>query len=346
MAIIQQTVRNPDGTLAQVSFDTVTGQPVTGAAPAVQTNDAFTSDLKELGLAPTAPTAAQAPTTAQKVVSKPKENVGGGSRGEKGGTGYTTSAGPNDSKSFGSNAKTGQPSGRSAANNYGYTNKPAALGLAGMIPGPIGLAGKALNVGINASNVAATNKAREALGLGKKGFGENLGASLRDQKGHVADVKIGAKQYSVGLEAQDKYGRTTLTPEEGRKRAASLKSSIVEATPKESKARRASFAKENPGATGFFGRVKEGVGSIFSGIFGNDIKAAAQGKVPNSTSAMNPGGISIGKGGFPSAPSAPAGSSKGSSQYGGFSSAAGKARGESISPGAAGAIGKGSGGLY
>jgi hypothetical protein len=345
MAIIQQVIRQPDGTLATVSFDTLTGKQTEAAAP---TTNSFASSLEALGLSPTqeAPTPAKQ-TVAESEIKKPKEELASNGRGERGATGYSTSAGPSaaagPSKGFGDNTSSGI-SWRTASNNYGYTNKPTALGFAGMLPGVAGLAGKAINMGINASNTAATNKARESLGLGKKGFGANVGSTISDKKGHVADVQIGTGQFSVGLEAQDQYGRTTLTPTEAQNRARALKSDIVEATPAQSKSRRASFAKENPGASGFFGRVKEGVTSIFSGIFGP--KGVTPGTVANSVSASNPQGISIGSGGFPSAPTAAKGSTQGSSQYGGFSSAAAQSRGESISPGASKSIGAGKGGLY
>src|SRR5688572_10686799 len=57
-----------------------------------------------------------------------------------------TSRGEKESTGLGSGSY-----GRDQSNNFGYVNKPAGMGLVGMVPGPIGLAGKAVNVGINAN---------------------------------------------------------------------------------------------------------------------------------------------------------------------------------------------------
>lgn len=118
-----------------------------------------------------------------------------------------------DSKSYDPYANTGTP--RTAVNNFGYENKPGFIEAANFIPGPMGLAGKAINVAMNVNNKVAIDKAREMLDLEPSGKMSNV---LRDTKGSIADVNIGGEDYSVGFEAVDNKGRTTLTPEEARER--------------------------------------------------------------------------------------------------------------------------------
>lgn len=105
---------------------------------------------------------------------------------------------------------------RTMSNNFGYEKKPLIAKAMGFLPGPAGLAGKAINLAMNANNKVAINKARETLGLPETGKLDNL---IKDNKGKVADVKINDQNYAVGFEAKDKKGRTTLTPNEARTRS-------------------------------------------------------------------------------------------------------------------------------
>jgi hypothetical protein len=142
------------------------------------------------------------------------------------------------------------------------------MGLLGALPGPAGLAGKAVNAGINASNTKATNIAREQMGLEKVSMARALGNLISDQKGKVADVKIGPNDYAIGLEAQSKVGKTTMTPDEANKRAFANQTNIVEMTPAESKASNTAFKEEYGG--GWFSKAKQEVSNIFESFFGGE----------------------------------------------------------------------------
>lgn len=336
MAIIPTTIRLPDGSLGTVNFDTVTGQQVGTPTQTnkIQTNDAFTSDLDELGLSPTPETPeAPKPTVAQEVKKAPVDRSNGGDRAQEAGQG-----GPSTQQAGLANF------GRSATNNYGYINRPGALGFASMLPGAAGMAAKAVNAGISANNTAATNKAREQLGLDKVSFGRALGNMFSDQKGQVADVKVGQNQYSVGLEALDKTGRTTLTPTEAAARAASNATSLIEATPAESKAARAEFTEEHGS---WLDRARTAVGDIFSSIFsGDDDEVTTQ-----TEAALNEQGLKAAREAgptgdvdkFPDRPSSPGGNSD---KGWGDMSQSERDRAESMSGEVSDSIREGKGGLY
>lgn len=106
--------------------------------------------------------------------------------------------------------------------NRGYINKPSWAKYASFLPGMAGTIGKAVNMGINANNVAAVNSARKAMGLDPTGVGGAIKGTLKDNQGQIARVGIGDGQYSVGFESLDKYGRTNMTPEEAMARARAL----------------------------------------------------------------------------------------------------------------------------
>jgi hypothetical protein len=105
-----------------------------------------------------------------------------------------------------------------AAENYGYVNKPGFMSLTGMLPGPMGIASRVTSGMINQGNNQAIRRAREALGLPneKPSFLGDVYKSPKD--GKVAEVTIGNQDYPVGLEAKTKDNRTTLTPNEARMR--------------------------------------------------------------------------------------------------------------------------------
>lgn len=106
------------------------------------------------------------------------------------------------------------------ADNFGYRSKPGLVSLAGALPGAAGLAGKAVNAAWNANNSSAVAKGRDVLGLDPLSTKENIKSVVRDNKGHVADVKVNntGKQYSVGYEALSPAGRTNLTVTEANNR--------------------------------------------------------------------------------------------------------------------------------
>jgi len=156
--------------------------------------------------------------------------------------------------------------------NFGYFDKPGIMSFAGALPGPLGLAGKAVNVGINASNMQATSKARDMLNMPSLGFMDNAKGVLSDQKGYVgsiaySDPTLGTQVTPVGFEALTKQGQTTLTPNEARMRQ-QLNPTTVEATKQQTKTNLEAFQKEQP--PGLFSSMAAGVKDMFSNIFGDD----------------------------------------------------------------------------
>jgi hypothetical protein len=112
--------------------------------------------------------------------------------------------------------------------NRGYINKPGWMKYTSLLPGAAGTIAKAVNLGINANNVAAVNSARKAMGLDPVGIGGAIKGTLKDNQGQIAMVEIGSGQYPIGFEALDKYGRTNMTPEEAMARARALGVDIKE----------------------------------------------------------------------------------------------------------------------
>lgn len=111
---------------------------------------------------------------------------------------------------------------RASADNHGYINKPGIAKYANLVPGPIGTAARVGNLAVNASNLGAVNEGRAEIGLDPLKGKEALRTVLKDQHGQVANVKINDNDYAVGYEALSPDGRTNLTPDEARKRAALL----------------------------------------------------------------------------------------------------------------------------
>lgn len=245
--VIPRLVRKPDGQNKTVYINPATGKEVSD--PENYTiRDQFTANLEELGLV-------EKPTKKEKESPKGRQrkqsdrNVAGGFEGPSAYTG-----GPSD-----------KGKGRTAADNYGYIDKPAALGFASFLPGPLGLAGKAANLAINASNVAATNKARGMLGMEEK---TNLGGIIRDQKGYIGDITYEGETSPVGFEALTRDKRTTLTPNEARMRKELL--DAEEATPEAKKENVKEFRKENPRSliSRIFGPAKEAIGKVSDTVRG------------------------------------------------------------------------------
>lgn len=107
-----------------------------------------------------------------------------------------------------------------AAENYGYINKPGYMSFLGMAPVPgAGMASMALNTGINLGNNQAIRTAQKMLGIPspKPNFVKDMVKSPKD--GFIGDIPIKGKNYPVGFEAKNKEGETTLTPNEARMRS-------------------------------------------------------------------------------------------------------------------------------
>lgn len=168
-----------------------------------------------------------------------------------------------------------------------YINKPAGMGLAGMIPGPIGTVGKLANIGINMNNTAAVNDQRKRLGLEEQSLGGKIKSSLFDQKGKIAEVRIGDQQVPVSFEAETKHGRTTMTPKEAEDRARARGVSIEEVSQEEERLREKELgSRKNP-----FSRMISEATSFIDNLFGKDDEDASGGFMSKDT--------------FPDRPSAP-----------------------------------------
>ena len=118
---------------------------------------------------------------------------------------------------------------RDATNNFGYFDKPKGLGFASMLPGPLGLAGKAVNAGINANNMAAADKARSYLGLSPTStFGKVKGV-VSDNQGVVSKTaNIGGTDYGITFGGVNPNGTTSLTPDEARTRSLTMDAPVKE----------------------------------------------------------------------------------------------------------------------
>lgn len=269
------------------------------------------------------------------------------------------------------NASGGGGGGGSRAqnNNFGYIDKPGMMGMAGMLPGPAGMVGKAVNAGVNMNNVAAVNAARSSMGLPSLGMGGAVKGAIKDNKGQVADVTMAGSTYStpVGLEAMSPTGQTNMTPQEAAARARAV-GGMTLSTQAEIDSRNAAFNSEF-GKPGLLGRVGAIASSFVDNMFGigssyNQPNEAISKSIreANSGSNFNPtnDGFSSmlggkGSGGDRSSgqkgPSYSAGIGKGATSTpgnnvsGASRSTAGKT-GASRSPGASAAIGRGQGGLY
>lgn len=172
---------------------------------------------------------------------------------------------------------------RSVTDNYGYIDKPGWLSATGFLPGPAGMVGKMVNMGVNANNVKAVNDARDTIDLPSLGFMDTVKGVMRDRKGQVAPVTINNQDYEVGLEALSPAGQTNLTPNEARQRAA-WAGGLTE-TPKEQAIQnRKEFAKSDLGKQnqGFiqktYNEVKEVAKNFVDSIFGGSDKSNSPGK--------------------------------------------------------------------
>lgn len=215
--IVRKQVRAPDGTMQIVYTNSLTGEQV---GPSTTLDSGTVMDLKTLGIDPiTEPDKAEplSKQLAPRILPQQSDpNVD-----------------PRESQAKSFN--------RDPSNNFGYVNRPGIMDLASMHP-----IGRAINTGINVNNTIAANKARDMMDVPEMTFGEKARSVFSDQKGHLGDYNIGKEQYAVGLEAQDKVGRTTLTPNEARQRAGYMQTEITPASKQQTKASQKSFSKEFP----------------------------------------------------------------------------------------------------
>ncbi len=131
-------------------------------------------------------------------------------------------------------------------NNFGYINRPDAVNYAGLLGGPAGLVAKGVNVALNANNTDAVSRAQKTLGFTNDQ--NRLGQYLTDKKGYIGDLHYNDVDTSVGFEAKDNIGRTTLTPNEARNRQ--LLNGARQSTEEEQTRNVNLFKDENPGLLG------------------------------------------------------------------------------------------------
>lgn len=258
---IRTLERRPDGTMGVVYKDASTGRVITNLS-GYQVIDPSNSEqsLEDLGLDLNEDDNKNTETTADQVKDTVERYDGnkGGQRAENGGSGYS----------------------RNQGNNFGYVDKPAGLGLVSQLaPGAFGTMLGLVDKGINVNNTMAVNAARESMGVPGLGLGGAVKGALTGPKnGYVGDVRIGDNQYSVGFEAQDKFGRTSMTPDEARTRGL-LAGDISLATKDQVKDDVKSFketygtTKGNTIAGALAGNISEMVGNVkgfFSNLFGDD----------------------------------------------------------------------------
>jgi hypothetical protein len=158
-------------------------------------------------------------------------------------------------------------------NNFGYIDKPKALSLLGMLPGMLGLGGKAVNAMINHNNVMAVNRARAHYGLPATTGMENIKGTLKDNQGYVGDVVMGDQTFAISFEGETPDGRAALTPTELDQKMEESGRGLRPATVEEVEAAKADSATN--GKTGFL--EKMGIKSPLSGL-----KDAIKSAIPDS----------------------------------------------------------------
>lgn len=170
-------------------------------------------------------------------------------------------------------SNTSNPTQSTNNNNYGYINKPAIAGFAGMLPGPLGTIGTLGNMGINTRNVMAENRQRENLGFTNRNPLQTGLGVLRDNHGYIGDASytngFGEQRVTpVSFEGVAPDGRTALTPDEARMRQ-QLNPTFQEATTKQVQTARKDFNDEGYQHPGFLSRIADAGKGFFSNIFGS-----------------------------------------------------------------------------
>lgn len=325
----RKVIRGPDGTPTVVYIDNNTGQELSSLDGYKVIESSNYLDLDTLGLNPVEATAPKE-TAAQKTIQSVRPKEGNGDTGL---------------------ASNSESSSRNPSNNFGYIDKPGWSKLAGAIPGPLGMAGKAANLAVNANNTAAIDSARGMMGVPDQTFGQNTKSVIKDTHGQVADVNINNNQYSVGLEAMSPDGRTNLTPNEARQRALAT-GGIVLSSPAETSANKQAFQAEFNKPTGIFSRITTSIGSFIDDMFGPDENdfASAPNNSSNSGSRFSPtsGGFADMLNGTNSTPTSGVNSSGNRASGAGPMSGSNTKTsvGRDLSPAASDAIDRGEGGLY
>jgi len=260
---IKKLERLPNGQMGTSFVDAKTGQPITDTTGYNIIKSSTFLDLEEMGLDPIRPKEGDdvGSETAKEVIDDVVVDD-------------TTPAAAEANNFLTYNQGYDEPQestfeNPTPANNFGYVDKPGFMSAASHLPGGMGTVGKAVNAGINMNNAVASDRARDFIGLDRDdgspfGF---LGDMIQDREGYIDDVTyqdgMGRDRVTpVGFEAEDKYGRTTLTPTEARQR--NLTSGLSLATKDQTKAAIQS-AKANPDIKGNNWGLLSAVADFFTG---------------------------------------------------------------------------------
>lgn len=156
---------------------------------------------------------------------------------------------------------------RSQTNNFGYIDKPGIVKAASFAPGVLGLAGKAVNLGINTNNALAANAMRDVMDVpAASGFGFAKDV-VKDNKGQAGSYNVGNTTYSIGQQAISPTGVTNMLPEEAVKRAAANKVAITPATQEQVKTQntKAKATKRDGPIQAMLADAKSFFSSLFDG---------------------------------------------------------------------------------
>jgi len=245
---IKRVIIGPDGRPRVVTVDARTGQQLenTNGYTVAENNTVWQPPQQEQAQ-PQTPTVAD--TVVQKSLPEP----------------------PPDPKRINEGGRDTAPAelgqGRSPANAFGYIDKPGIVKAASFAPGMIGMAGKAINAGINVNNTFAADAARDMMDVPQMSAFEKALGAFRDNQGQVGDYQVGDETYSVGMEALNpKTGVTNLTPDEAAKRAFANKVTLTPST----KAQVKQHKQENESLKGnrfqgLIDKTRSFIDSLFSG---------------------------------------------------------------------------------
>jgi len=272
---IQKQVMAPDGTLQTVFVDAKTGKPI----PNPKGYQVVQQPVQ--------------PTTASTPRQETRDNP----------TNTDIVTGNADKKSETAVSKAVETT--KEKNNYGYTDKPGIMGLAGFVPGPLGLLGTATNLGWNAKNQAAVSEQRTALGFSTQPGQRALGTAI-DTNGYIGEGKVTAPSGKTSVAPVDFDGvgpnnRTAYTPEEARKRE--MMGLLTEANAEEKKAAIGTFNNQFPEQQGFMSKMIAASKGLMGNIFGSSATPSGVGTGLGFNTGSAAG--AYGANSFPTKPSAP-----------------------------------------
>ena len=253
---VRRLVRGPDGRVHVVFVDADTGKQLQNIDN-YHVIDSFQQQQEQLGISPLQNDKPADKTTAEQVKQSTVNE----------GKGNNSNATDQQQQNGGGQSN---PAPRGMSNDFGFMQEPAALGAVGFMPGVVGAIGKAANVGFNVNNVAASNAARETLGLDRLGAKDTVKGALgfgAYDDGKVADVNIGTNGYTVDFGGVTTDNRTALTPNEARQRSMVTGQPIQEATPAQAAANAAAANTHRSGIGGLFDAAKGFAGNIFGGLW-------------------------------------------------------------------------------